>query len=709
MSIFTDLKPHASNVRNVFDLSRSKSYSSKCGLINVVHCLQTVPDSDYRIKLSSIVRTAPMQTANFEEIKTNFETFFVPYSQLWRGFNRMYYGRGEDTRNIANDYRVNHDASRVPRFDYKTVVQNLLEYGFYQMIYEFHFRPWIIQYQNLDTGNAIDNVFTSSQLLDFATFVKKFPDYFFGSDYESLPGSQLNFRSVHGDVCALECLRTFDMLGYGNWLPVLKSLYSSYASYYSIENDFSVTNIDDLSEPLNTAFEIIVYNTGNTAAVLSGMASYLHEVFQTLYNEMLVDQIVKSYQPSALALMAFMKIRADYYRSTQYDNTDYAFFYNADYIQRNSQDSLLTPQKVIFMLKPFYHLYKRDIFTGSYSDTQFGDVALAGLPSSDTDSFLKFQGSDTDVYLLGNGTQVHTSSSSPSEYTPLQLKSQSLGLSVLAMRQAIALQHWKESILRAGSREQDLQNAIFGVSSKYIQDEYVDFLDGVAGTINVNPIAATAATDSADIGELGAYSVGTVQGDEIRYHAKDFGLIITVEYIMPEVKYNAYGLDSMHTKVSQFDFYNPKLQNLGLAPVYSNQLNVFSDNMVLGYLSRYHEYKTAVSEVHGEFYNSSPLELNLVKDGFSLPFTQLSDLAKAVFTGATANMSGSKSFWVAPRTIDNVVSMSLQSLYVNPHDLDNLFYSAGDGSQTSDQFDFETYFEVKAIQPMTVTGLPTTL
>lgn len=724
MSIFTDLKPHAQNVRNVYDLSHNSTFSSKVGLNLPVFVQHTIPDSDFKVKLSGIIRTAPMQTANFESIKSNVEFFFVPYSQLWRNFNRFYYGRGESTRNIKNVYQSLSNSQYTPRFNYRLVVLGLLEYGFYQLYFDTHFFPLLKQIQGFKrhTSNASSPEFWEEYNVQHVlTNSKKIVDYFFQKDYTSLPGQSYNFRNVHGDVCALDCIRNFDMLGYGNWLPVLKSIYSSFYDFYKISTDFEASTSSELSAFGQNIFNALAIE--NNANAMASLYSHIHGAFQTIFNNLRINELIPSITCNSFAIQAFMKVNADYYRSTQYDTTDYSYFYNCDFYDgssssaNNDATSLLTTQKVIFMLKPFYHLYKKDSFTGSFSDTQFGDVAVAGIPSSFTDLHVENEYGtkfEVDLTAIGPDNVLRATSLNNQEENDFTgdvvgLTPNSLSVSVLAMRQAIALQHWKETILRAGNREADLQSSIFGVGSKYIQDEYVDFIDGVAGTINVNPIAATAATDSADIGELGAYSVGTISGDEFHYKAKDFGVLIGVQYIMLEVKYNSFGIDPMNIKQTQFDFFNPKFQNLGLAPVYSQQFNLFSSNKVLGYLARYHEYKTKHSVVHGEFYNSSPLELNNLDSDDIYVGSVTNALNMSCYNGILANQTGSKSFWVTPRTIDNLVSLSLSSLYVSPHDLDNLFYASSDGQQSSDQFDFEFYFEVKAIQPMTVSGLPQVL
>ena len=119
--LFKDLKPHASNNRNVFDLTRTSTFSSKSGMIQPCFVQETVPDGKYKIDVNGIIRTLPMQTANFTTLKSNIEFFFVPYSQLWHYFNQFYYGRGDQHRTVYDTITLDSQPLYVPTFPYRQV------------------------------------------------------------------------------------------------------------------------------------------------------------------------------------------------------------------------------------------------------------------------------------------------------------------------------------------------------------------------------------------------------------------------------------------------------------------------------------------------------------------------------------------------------------------------------------------------------------
>lgn len=272
-------------------------------------------------------------------------------------------------------------------------------------------------------------------------------------------------------------------------------------------------------------------------------------------------------------------------------------------------------------------------------------------------------------------------------------------VSALSIRQAMAFQRYKETILRAGTRTKALQNAVFGDTSKYIMDEYADFIGAVSAPIDFNSVAATAESENHNVGQLSSNGISTRNGHAFTYHAHDFGIIIGLTYILPTADYESYGIDAMVRKTESSDFYKPAFQNLGLAPVFNFDFNImggridykgdliWNTDSVLGYLARYWEYKTAYDKVHGEFFNSLPFP---VTERYSLNPIQ----------------SGAFSSYVSGRDAQIFSTMSLKALYVNPADIDAIFYNESDFQQITDKFLFNMNHVVKALLPMSVVGLP---
>lgn len=707
MSIFSDLKPHNKLNRNAFDATKTATYSTKNGMCRVVNVIETVPDAKYKIQLASKIMTAPMQKSNFTTIKANFETFFVPYTQLWSDFNRFYFGRGETNENMNNQATSSLPSVITPFFDWNGCAIDLIQHAFVQSYFE-RIRQILVQCTQAHSSSAWDYQH------DEALLSSRIENYFnYQNPQDSRFITQANYYDVHGRVCVHDMVRNFDALGFGNLLPFVKTYVSAIVSRIafngsdpgeggSLNDAITVLLPTSLNYLLNDIKQNIslMFQDVTESVFESDLAGLLTEIFTSVLN--LQDFIDgQQFKPNPFVLMAATKIWSDYYRNSQYDTLDYSYLFNANYMH-DSASHEVSLAKVFAMLKPYYHQYKKDRFTGGYPNAQFGDVAVAGLTPEYSDMVVR---EDTNPSVDGvlsseNGSVVVNLFNDGG----LQLKN-SAAVSALAVRQALALQRYKERILRAGNRQKALQVALFGVQSRYMQDLYVDLIDASDGIININPVASTTNSDEAALGELGSYAIGQVVGKEFDYDAKDFGLIITMMYIQPETKYNSYGIENYAQKTEQFDFYQPDFQNLGLAPVTTIDYNVFlygadKTPKVLSYLSRYYDYKTSVNKAFGEFYNSNPFELAIrsTADAYNV----FSHFGGAVI----ANLRGAKSDYVSARSVVDFSDNILRALYLSPNDLDSLFYESEDYTQASDHFDIESTFVVKAILPMSVTGLP---
>lgn len=666
MSLFSDLKPTAHLSRNVFDRSRSETFSTKLGMLTPCFVEHTIPKGKYKINCSDIVRVSEQQTANFVGLSQNIEFCFVPYSQLWHDFNRMYYGKGEKTRNIfvGSISADNPPApNNVPTFSIKSVFERLFKAC-------FKAEWWLRESSVIRSGTItsdqysyVKNWLVANELSYSVT----------SSDWFELP-----FHDVHWRFCGFDQLRVLDMLGYGNFLPIMKP-------YLGVQATIPTDSI-------NSAF-----------------GQSIDSVCDEIWNQVIAPSMPNN-QCNPFALMAYCKFFSDIYRNREYDDRPYYRLYNADWFSGDVQVDGISTDVILRLCKPFYRMYKKDLFTGVFPNAQFGGVATSSLSNTSFRN-MQIRNSQGSASVANVVTDSYGDLTNNLGNTWTLMGAQPGVVSALAVRQAEALQRLKEKLVRAGNREKDLQKAIFGVGSKYIEDSYVDFLGSYQTPIQMNPVAATTAASEVstglsspqNVGDLGAYSVGSLEmgsQKEIEFEAYDFGVIIGVCYLLPETKYESYGFDPHNIKMVASDYYMPQMQNLGLAPVYSNIINMFGKRAsapsvsTLGYLSRYWEYKTAISRVHGEFFGSNPAVSFDDKFG---------DVDQNVLPSDTF---GAFSDYVAPRNIHEVSQGTLQMLYVNPADADRIFYLSESPLPSFDHFKFEMSFRVKAVLPMSVTGLP---
>lgn len=412
-------------------------------------------------------------------------------------------------------------------------------------------------------------------------------------------------------------------------------------------------------------------------------------------------------------LAAYQKIMYDYYRNKYWDVDDTGgqsplygnmigyniYHWNFDDINCNSfANSVLYPSadesRMAGLLMPRYAPWKKDLFTGLLPGQQFGVVS-----SVNVNKFIQYNNPNLEVrdalyYSWNIGDDVGHLISDDSEFSgTLNMGN----FDVLSLKKAEYLQAWKQSTLRAGNDTDDQFRAHYGVEPYYEPEKQCHYLGSFSASLNINDVAATAATDSAsnpnnyDVGDLAGNGSVLVRGNKIEFRARDFGIIMCISSFVPENDYASGGLDKANMLHEQFDFFTPEFQNIGLEPVLQieQSQNKYVDWYApLGFAPRYYHYKTAIDKVFGDFHDSS-FTLQGVAD--------------------KASIQGTLRPWVALRGDDaqaNVNGRPIDNFYVNPKMFNDVLGISYSGKQSEDYLLHSVYFDIKAIRPMSVLGLP---
>lgn len=294
--------------------------------------------------------------------------------------------------------------------------------------------------------------------------------------------------------------------------------------------------------------------------------------------------------------------------------------------------------------------------------------------------------------FTGESSNVNFSGSKASIQIPSLTGSGAAVLNVLALKRAEAIQQYRQDLMRAGNRTQDVFKQVYGTTPKSELDEAPYFIEVESNDINVNPIISTAQTGSELNGKLGDIAARvTIGGSSLnfKFSTKDFGVVIFMSYIVPESFYNSFRLDPFVTHLDQEAHGLPYFQNLGLQPVLGSSLNNLQPAAVRhstrGFAPPYLERKTDVDLVHG----------NLVD--FMLGENGVVDV----------NYQGSLSHWVVARTdMQEEKTLSLRNFYINPRILDNVFtFNAQDDYET-DHFLNYASIQIAAVRAFSELGLP---
>lgn len=148
-----------------------------------------------------------------------------------------------------------------------------------------------------------------------------------------------------------------------------------------------------------------------------------------------------------------------------------------------------------------------------------------------------------------------------------------------------------------------LVSAQFGVDPKH-QDFDPFYLGGTVDCISMNEITQTSASDTSPLGTQGGLASGQSQGHICDYFVRDFGYILGVMIIQPDVVY-AQGIERQWTDIDQDSVFFPIYNELGFEPIKNREVYISGvsaiDNDLFGYTTRNSDMKVRMNQATGFF------------------------------------------------------------------------------------------------------------
>ena len=544
--------------RNSFDLSHRNLFTAKVGELLPCAVFEMNPGDTISLDSSYFTRTAPLETAAFTRLRENVQFFFVPYSLLWKYFNSQvmnmtHTAAGGDVSRVASGIVDNAVVStQMPFIDYRSIKVYL---------------------------NSILKTYTDKK-----------------AGYEDIT---LN----NGELRSAASAKLLQLLGYGNFPEQNMKTY----------------------HPLSS---VVVNNSLNL---------------------------------SIFRLLAYQKICNDHYTYRQWQPYD-ASLCNIDYLVPSRSGSLnLGPSltsltsdtsklKKLNMFDLRFSNLPLDYFNGVLPTAQFGkesvvnlnlgnasgSASVNGTTSTGTFDSNYYQsvyddhgsivstsgnlqvnsgalrlsdGSSSPVYVKTGTNHTHTFNGSATIDTEL-----SGNLSILALRQATALQKYKEVQLANDADFVSQIEAHFGVKPKHDADSSI-FIGGSSSMIDINPQVNQ---NLADWSQTNAYK-GAPTGSgsaKMKFTADTYGVVMGIYRCTPVLDYAHVGVDRTLLKTDASDFVIPELDSIGMQqniqgevimPTYYKNEGDFSDftdtdvSLSYGYAPRYAELKTSFDRYNGAF------------------------------------------------------------------------------------------------------------
>ena len=428
---------------------------------------------------------------------------------------------------------------------------------------------------------------------------------------------------------------------------------------------------------------------------------------------------------SPFPLLAYHKIYQDYFRFSQWEDAA-PWTYNLDYILSEDKLHMDIPGMMkgrtgntptIFTL---HHVnFDKDLVNGMLPQPQYGDVAIAGPLTGDFSGLSAVwatsgnskdlvvnasahqsgheffpAGYDSKSTTTGSGIdpvkfRLNGYSGSPVNVvlnqvhphnTPFNLpisgSNISAGLSILVLRQAEALQKWKEITLSGDSDYKEQISKHWNVPSSQYNSYRCQYLGGFARNLDVSEVINTNLQGEDGVADIAGRGLSASNG-KIHFKNNDlYGIIMCIYHAKPLVEWNS--LNILHpclTKVKSTDYAIPEFDSIGMQPLL--RLNIMyagnSPTVPAGYVPRYAEYKT---------------DLDMYKGSF-----------------ATTNVN-----WILPHTLTTVsqtqAPLTYRAFKVPPTICDNMFIAKVDNTTASDQLLNTIYFDVKAVRNLSRDGMP---
>ena len=170
-------------------------------------------------------------------------------------------------------------------------------------------------------------------------------------------------------------------------------------------------------------------------------------------------------------------------------------------------------------------------------------------------------------------------------------------------RNAILTQSLYELDARAGTRYTEIIRAHFGVTSDDARLQRPEYLGGGSSVINQHPIPQTSESNTTKQASLAAFSTAQTGGIGFEKSFTEHGYIIGLANARADITYQQ-GLEKMWSRNTRFDFFWPKLQQLGEQAVTIGEIykqGTANDQNVFGYQERYAEYRYKPSLIKGQF------------------------------------------------------------------------------------------------------------
>jgi hypothetical protein len=519
------------------------------------------------------------------------------------------------------------------------------------------------------------------------------------------------------DINQIQALSLTQNLSLGTYLPSL-SLNSLFQAITFLNgqssipgNSGSLKNMFGFSRP-DCSYKLLNYlGYGNFIKSAPSVgnrwwSTSLKYETSSLYSQAYVQNSVVNIFP----LLAYQKIYQDFFRWSQWEKSNPSS-YNVDYYTGvtpslvntlPSYDSAYWKSDTMFDLK--YCNWNKDMLMGVLPNSQFGDIAVVDAGSSSIPDVVLGKGSLKS--LIGLASTV-SSSTAPIPFFALQasntnilptsstlrvdLSSLQSQFTVLALRQAEALQRWKEISQSGDSDYREQIRKHFGVNLPQALSNMCTYIGGISRNLDISEVVNNNLAAEGDTAVIAGKGVGAGNGS-FTYTTNEHCVVMCIYHAVPLLDYAITGQDGQLLVTDAESLPIPEFDNIGMEVLPMTQIfnspkasivNLFN----AGYNPRYFNWKTKLDVINGAFTTTlktwvSPVTESLLSGWFGFGYSE-GDVNE-----------------------NTRVVLNYKFFKVNPAVLDPIFGVAADSTWDTDQLLVNSYIGCYVARNLSRDGVP---
>ena len=429
----------------------------------------------------------------------------------------------------------------------------------------------------------------------------------------------------------------------------------------------------------------------------------------SLYSQAYIQNSVVNIFP----LLAYQKIYQDFFRWSQWEKANPSS-YNVDYYTGvtpslvsalPAYDSAYWKSDTMFDLK--YCNWNKDMLMGVLPNSQFGDVAVVNVESSSIPDVVLGKGSKVSTVGITSAVSDVSSNTTPIPFFALQasasntlpvgstlrvdLSTLQSQFTVLALRQAEALQRWKEISQSGDSDYREQIRKHFGVNLPQALSNMCTYIGGISRNLDISEVVNNNLASEDTTAVIAGKGVGAGNGS-FTYITNEHCVVMCIYHAVPLLDYTITGQDGQLLVTDAESLPIPEFDNIGMEVLPMTQIfnspkasivNLFNT----GYNPRYFNWKTKLDVINGAFTTTlkswvSPVTESLLSGWFGFGYNE-GDVNKK-----------------------NNVVLNYKFFKVNPSVLDPIFGVAADSTWDTDQLLVNSYIGCYVARNLSRDGVP---